>query len=155
MIEMIATGRVVNPSAIRMTSNGSPIANFSLAVDAGRVTRWVQCTLVNYNTVDELEDDLNAITGNIITVRGRPDSQGYIDSGGEVRSKLVCWVASIEFATAGAPARRGSKLVGTAPSASHSPAPVSAPVSESVTSYTDDADLDFDNIPAASSRRRA
>jgi len=108
-MEMTATGRVVNPTPIRMTASGGPIANFSLACDVGRATRWVRCTLVNYNSVDELERDLEAITGNTITVHGRPDAQAYTDQSGTVRSQLVCWVTHMEFAPVQS-TRRGSKL---------------------------------------------
>lgn len=141
MIDMIATGRVVNPSAVRMTSNGSPIANFSLAVD-GKVTRWVQCTLVNYNSVDELEEDIAAIDGRIITVRGRPDSQGYVDSSGVVRSKLVCWVSSMEYAeTVVSGSRRGPKLV-TSSSAEH-PVQHTSQTTQYVPDVPDESELDF------------
>lgn len=101
MEELILSGNLGNDPDMRATRSGKSVANFSLAVAAGkdakgeRITHWYECEAWE-KTADVAQQYLHK--GSKVLVRGVPRAEAYLSNkDGKPRAALRVTVRTVEM----------------------------------------------------------
>lgn len=101
MEELILSGNLGNDPDMRATRSGKSVANFSLAVAAGkdakgeRITHWYECEAWE-KTADVAQQYLHK--GSKVLVRGAPRAEAYLSNkDGKPRATLRVTVRTLEM----------------------------------------------------------